>query len=255
MLSTDIKGTALAVGVGAAALSGIIGFVAGRRLFRTTNTSFKAGATGNPIISYCADNSLRLHPMQKKLIQLTKNHPGAGMLGSADQIQFLQNLAKTIKAKKTLDIGVYTGYSSLSMAMALPEDGKVVACDITDEYPSIGKPVWKEAGVSHKIDLRIGPASESLQQLIDNGESGTFDLAFIDADKQGYENYYEKCLLLLKQRGVIVFDNMLWGGSVVNPKDDVSITLNALSKKLHKDTRVDVSLLMLGDGTYMAFKR
>jgi len=220
-------------------------------------TELKIYGSKNPAVQYAADHCLRLHPAQQKLIDVTLAHPMAVMLGSADQINLLQLICRSLGAKKTLDIGVYTGYSALSVALALPEDGKVVALDINDEFASIGRPFWKEAGVDHKIDFIQAPALETLQKLLDKGEGETFDFAFIDADKVNYENYYELTLKLLRKNGVVALDNLLYGGNVYNPEiqDDANtVALRAVAKKIHQDKRVNVSFLALGDGTLLAVK-
>jgi caffeoyl-CoA O-methyltransferase len=179
------------------------------------------------------------------------------MLSSADEIQLIQNLVRCIGAKKTLDIGVFTGYSAMSVAMALPNDGKVIACDVSDKFPSMGKPFWEEAGVADRIELAVAPAAETLQKLLDRGEAGTFDFAFVDADKTGYDAYYELCLKLLRPNGIIAFDNMLFAGQVCNPEDTDEYTesLRKLAKKIYVDNRVYVSFLTVGDGTLLAFKK
>jgi len=219
-------------------------------------TELKIYGSKNPAVKYAADHSLRLHPAQQKLIDVTLAHPEAIMLGSADQINLLQLICKTIGAKKTLDIGVYTGYSALSIALILPDSGKVVALDINDDFVKIGKPFWKEAGVDNKIEFIQAPALETLQNLLDKGEAGTFDFAFIDADKVNYDNYYELALKLLRKNGVIALDNLLWSGHVYNPEinDKSTTALRALADKVHKDQRVTVSFLALGDGTLLAAK-
>lgn len=213
--------------------------------------------SNDPNIAYACANSLRLHPAQEKLMELTLKGPMSGMMGSPDEIQLLQNLVRCIGAKKTLDIGVFTGYSALGIALGLPDDGKVVACDIDDEYPSKGKPFWQEAGVAHKIDLRIAPAVDTLKELIANGEAETFDFAFIDADKENYDSYYELCLKLIRKNGIIAIDNMLWSGKVYKPEvtDTSTVALRELGKKVHADDRVFVSFLVVGDGTVLAFKK
>jgi caffeoyl-CoA O-methyltransferase len=219
--------------------------------------AYKSYQTKDGRVKYAAEHSLRLHPAQKKLIEITLQHPESEMLGSADQLNLLQNLARSIGAKKTLDIGVYTGYSALTMALALPDDGKVVALDITDEFAKLGQPVWKEAGVDHKIEFIVGSAMESLQKLINRGEEGTYDMAFIDADKPSYDIYYELALKLVRPNGIIAIDNVLWGAWVCDPTrtDARTASLRALAAKIHQDERVNVSLLVLGDGTLLAFKK
>ena len=207
-------------------------------------------------VKYAAEHSLRLHPAQTGLIQETLKHPEAIMLGSADQLNLLQLLCKALGAKKTLDIGVYTGYSALTIALILPEDGKLIGCDVSEDFVKIGRPFWKQAGVDHKIDFREGPALETLQKLVDNGESGTFDFAFIDADKPNYTHYYELCLKLLRKGGVVAMDNVLWGGLVCDPNTDdyKAKCLRELAEKVHKDDRVHCSMIAVGDGTLMAVK-
>lgn len=209
------------------------------------------------LYGYCEKTSLRLHPAQKALIERTASVPLCNMLGDSAQIQFLQNIAQMINAKKTLDVGVFTGYSALSIAMVLPGDGRVVALDVSEEYTNIGKPYFKEAGVEHKIDLRINPAEQSLRELIANGECGTFDLAFVDADKEGYDTYYECILQLLRPGGVIMFDNMFQYGKCLDETETnpAAVSLRNLAHKLHKDERVNVSFLVQGDGTYLVFKK
>jgi len=210
----------------------------------------------NPLMDYAAKHSLHLIPAQQKLIDITLQDRMSIMLSSADQQNMLQGLCIAIGAKKTLDIGVYTGYSALSIALVLPDDGKVVACDISDEWAKVGKPFWKEAGVEHKIDFICGPAADTLQRLIDEGQSETFDFAFIDADKPNYLTYYELTLKLLRKRGVVCFDNMLWGGKVCDPEaqDAYTCALREVAAKLHSDPRVHTSLVTVGDGTLIAVK-
>jgi predicted O-methyltransferase YrrM len=222
----------------------------------STFAEFKLYGSKDAAVLYAAKHSLRLHPAQQKLIDVTLQQPMASMLGSADQLNLLQNLCRTINAKKTLDIGTFTGYSALSIALALPDDGKVTACDIDEQFVNIGQPFWKEAGVEKKIKFVKGPAIETLQKLLDNGEAETFDFAFIDADKLNYDNYYELCLKLVRKGGIIAIDNLIWSGDVYDPTKNDSTTraLRAIAVKVHADPRVHVSLLALGDGTLLAFK-
>jgi caffeoyl-CoA O-methyltransferase len=165
-------------------------------------------------------------------------------------------LVRLIGARRTLEIGVFTGYSALAVALALPDDGYVLACDVSDEYTRIGKPFWSAAGVAHKIDLRLAPARETLDARLAAGEAGRYDFAFIDADKTSYDDYYERCLRLVRDGGLIAIDNVLWSGSVARPaKTADTAALQALNDKLHDDERIDLSLVPIGDGLTLARKR
>jgi predicted O-methyltransferase YrrM len=194
---------------------------------------------------YLREVSLRDHPLLARLRAETAAHPRAIMQITAEQGQFMQLLLRLINARRTLEIGVFTGYSALITALALPADGQVVACDISDEWTSLGRPYWQEAGVAHKIDLRLAPALETLNTL-----TGPFDFAFIDADKVNYDAYYERCLQLVRPGGLILIDNTLWHGDVINParQDADTLAIRALNQKLQADPRIDLSLLPLGDG-------
>lgn len=174
-----------------------------------------------------------------------------------DQGQFMAFLVKLIGARRTIEVGVSTGYSSLVTAMALPDDGQLIACDVSEEWTSIAQRYWEEAGVSQKIDLRISPALETLKALIDEGLIKTFDFAFIDADKINYDNYYECCLQLLRAGGLIVLDNVLWGGAVIdsNKDDDDTRAIRAINEKVYNDERVEICMLPVADGLTLAMKR
>ncbi len=205
---------------------------------------------------YLLDHSLREHPQQTALREATRLHPRAQMQISPEQGQLMALLVRLINARRTIEIGVFTGYSALSVALALPQDGRVLACDISEEYTSIGRPFWERAGVTHKIELCLGPALETLDARLVAGETGNYDFAFIDADKCGYDEYYERCLQLLRAGGLIAIDNVLWSGDVARPaKDQDTAALQALNDKLHKDERIDLSLLPIGDGLTLARKR
>ena len=205
---------------------------------------------------YLVAHSARETPAQKGLREATRSQPAAGMQIGPEQAQFLGLLAKLIGARRTIEIGVFTGYSALAVAQALPEDGRVLACDISDEYTRVGRPFWEAAGVASKIDLHLGPALATLDARLAAGEAGQYDFAFIDADKSGYDAYYERCLVLLRPGGLIAIDNVLWGGAVARPADDEDTkALQALNDKIHADERVDMAMLPIGDGVTLARKR
>jgi predicted O-methyltransferase YrrM len=173
-----------------------------------------------------------------------------------EQGQFLHLLAHLVHARKTLEVGVFLGYSSSWVALALPPGGKLIACDINEEFAARARQTWREAGVEDKIELRLAPALETLDRMIEAGQSGTFDFAFIDADKQNYSNYYERALVLVRQGGLIAVDNVLWDGSVIDPDDHDADTeaIRAFNLKLHADQRVALSMATMGDGISLACK-
>jgi predicted O-methyltransferase YrrM len=206
--------------------------------------------------AYLVAHSARELAPQAGLREATRSHPAAGMQIGPEQGQFLALLVKLIGARRAIEIGVFTGYSALAVALALPDDGRLLACDISDEYTRVGRPFWEAAGVAGKIDLKLGPALATLDARIAGGEAGQYDFAFIDADKSGYDAYYERCLVLLRTGGLIAIDNVLWGGSVARPaKDADTAALQALNDKIHADQRVDIAMLPIGDGVTLARKR
>ena len=174
-----------------------------------------------------------------------------------EQGAFMALLVRLLGVKRAIEVGTFTGYSALVVAEALPDDGRLIACDVSEEWTSVGRPFWQRAGVAEKIDLRLAPAAKTLDDLLAAGEAGAFDFAFIDADKANYDTYYERCLALLRTGGVIGIDNVLWGGSVANEKADDADTqaIRALNAKVRDDSRVDVAMLPIGDGLTLAVKR
>jgi len=206
---------------------------------------------------YVVNTSVRETDVARRLREETQKLPAAQMQIGPDQGQFMQLLVQLIKARRTLEIGVFTGYSSLWVATALPDDGEIIACDVSEEYTSIARRYWVEAGVDQKIDLRLRPALETLDELLDNGQAGTFDFAFIDADKGNYNNYYERVLKLIRPGGLIAIDNTIWSGRVADPNenDDDTIALRELNEKLYRDERVALSMLTVGDGLTLAMRK
>lgn len=209
------------------------------------------------LYQYVLDHSLREHPAQAALREATRSHPRGAMQISPELGQFLALLVKLTGARRAIEIGVFTGYSALSVALALPDGGRILACDISDEYTRVGKPYWAQAGVAHKIDLRIAPALDTLDERLAAGEASQYDFAFIDADKTSYDAYYERCLRLLRPGGLIAVDNTLWGGDVARAdvRDPDTVALRAFNEKLHRDERIDLSLLPVSDGVTLARKR
>ena len=206
---------------------------------------------------YLLANSLRETPVQRRLRSATQRIPMAGMQISPEQGMLMQLLVKLTRARRVIEIGTFTGYSSLAMALALPPGGRIVCCDVSEAWTAVARRHWKLAGVEKKIDLRIAPALETLDRLLAERGAGRFDFAFIDADKTNYANYYERCLKLLRRGGLIAADNTLWGGSVADlrVRDESTRAIRAFNRKLHRDRRIELALVPIGDGLTLALKR
>jgi predicted O-methyltransferase YrrM len=211
----------------------------------------------NQVHDYLLSVSLREPDILQQLREETARHPAAIMQIGPEQGQFMALLVQLMGATKALEIGVFTGYSSLCVALALPPNGKLVACDVSEEYTTIARRYWKAAGVADKIDLRLAPALKTIDELLAAGQAGTFDFAFIDADKGNYEAYYERSLQLIRPGGLIAIDNVLWSGQVADPQaqDNQTKTIRAFNEKLHHDERVTLSLVPIADGLTLALKR
>ncbi len=209
------------------------------------------------VYDYLLEVSLREPPVLARLREETAELPLSIMQIAPEQGQFMRLLVQILGAKRCLEIGTFTGYSSLSVALGLPADGQIIACDVSVDFTEIALRYWAEAGVADKIDLRLGPAIETLDDLLKEGASGSFDFAFIDADKENYLPYYERCLKLIRPGGLIAVDNVLWNGSVVDPEktDADTLAIRELNQKLRDDERVDISMVPIGDGLTLARKR
>jgi O-methyltransferase len=209
------------------------------------------------LYAYLLDISLRELPVMRRLREETASMEQANMQIGPEQGQFMALLIELIGARSVLEVGTFTGYSALAMAVALPENGALVACDVSEEWTAIGRRYWEEAGVAHKIELRLAPALETLDALLAEGRAGTFDFAFIDADKEGYDAYYERALELVRLGGLIALDNTLWEGKVADPAatDVDTEAIRAINAKLALDERVTLSLITVGDGLTLARKR
>jgi predicted O-methyltransferase YrrM len=206
---------------------------------------------------YALEHSLREPEILRRLREETASYPNAQMQISPDQGEFFALLVRAIGARKVLEVGVFTGYSSLAVMLSLPADGRVVACDISDEYTKVARRYWQEAGVADRVELHIGPAVETLEKLAGNGHRESFDFAFIDADKSSYDRYYEFALQLVRKGGLIALDNMLQSGKVIDPSagDRDTVAIRALNDKIAGDQRVFASLLPLADGITLALKK
>lgn len=218
--------------------------------------TFQTLGLSKHLSDYLHSVSLREPEILIQLRRETAQHPMGKMQIAPEQGQFMALLVQLIAAKKTLDVGVFTGYSSLVVALALPPDGKVVACERSEEYGAIARRWWQQAGVADKIDLHIAPAQETLARLLTTGQTNTFDFVFIDADKSNYNNYYEQALQLVRPGGLIAIDNVLWSARVADTQvqDNRTKKIRAFNHKLHQDTRISLSLVPIGDGLTLARK-
>jgi len=206
---------------------------------------------------YLIENSLREGEVARRLRAETARLPESRMQIAPEQGQFMALLVHLIGARRVVEVGVFTGYSALCLAQALPADGRLLACDVSEEWTDIARRYWAEAGVAERIELVLGPARKTLQDRFLAGEGGQYDLAFIDADKVAYADYYEACLDLLRPGGLILVDNVLWSGRVADPNDteDDTRALRKFNARLHGDERIELSMLPLADGLTMARKR
>ena len=203
---------------------------------------------------YLWEKGIEEHPALKELRLETAKLPQSMMQICPEQGALMANLIRLMSAKRTIEVGTFTGYSALAVALALPEDGQIIACDISEEWTNLGKKKWEQAGVAHKISLRLAPAVDTLDALLADGQEGSFDFAFIDADKANYPAYYEKCLKLVRKGGVIAIDNVLWGGSVIDSErnDEDTKAIRKLNEFIANDNRVSVSMVPIGDGLTLA---
>ena len=217
----------------------------------------KSSITSEKVARYVVEKIVVESALEKRLRQETAKLPNGGMISSSDVGALLALLAQSVLTKQALEIGTFTGYTALRIANVLPDGGRLICCDINAEWTDIGRKFWDEAKISKKIDLRLAPALQTLNSLIADGDSNNFDFAFIDADKIGYDSYYEACLKLIRPGGLIVLDNMLWDGAVadLNVQDETTKALRALNEKISRDSRVDSCLLTVGDGLMLARKK
>jgi predicted O-methyltransferase YrrM len=206
---------------------------------------------------YLYAHTVRESALERRLRAVTQRLPDAGMQIGAEQAALMRLLVRAIGARRAIEIGTYTGYSALAVARMLPRGGRLVCCDLSEEWTAIARRYWKKAGVERKISLKLGPALATLDAMLRRGEAGKYDFAFIDADKANYRKYFARCLKLLRRGGLIAIDNTLWYGQVVNPRaqDEDTRAIRAFNARLYRDRRVDIAMLAVGDGLTLALKR
>lgn len=226
----------------------------GLPLFPERDVSNRTITLDDKLYRYMLDNSLRENDIQRQLRRETMQLEEASMQIAPEQGQFMGLLVELTGARRIIEVGTFTGYSALSMALSMPKDGRLVCCDISDEWTAIARRYWRLAGIDDRIELRLAPALDTLAGLLDEFGSGSFDLMFIDADKTNYPNYYELALNLVRRGGLIIFDNTLWGGAVADPdaQDQDTVAIRELNRQLHHDPGITLSLLPLGDGLTLA---
>jgi caffeoyl-CoA O-methyltransferase len=211
----------------------------------------------DPLYDYMLSVTSREHPLLARLREETARMPGSGMQIAPEQGQLMAFLVTLTGARRALEVGVFTGYSSLAVALAMPPEGRLIACDVSESWTAVARRYWDEAGVADKVSLRLGPATDTLEALLADGQAGSFDFAFIDADKENYGRYYDLALELVRPGGLIAIDNVLWGGAVADPADQDADTqaIRALNARLHHDARIDLTMLPIGDGLTLARRR
>lgn len=216
--------------------------------------SLRSIGLGEDLHRYLLDVSLREPDVMRRLREETARREDARMQIAPEQGQFMALLVRLLGAERTLEIGTFTGYSALAVASALPPHGRVTACEINPEFAALARRWWVEAGVEEKIEVRVAPAVETLDRMLEEGLAGRFDFAFIDADKEGYSDYWERCLVLVRRGGLVVVDNVLWDGRVVDPANTEASTeaIRAFNARVREDERVDLSLVPVGDGLTLA---
>ncbi len=219
--------------------------------------SRETGSLSSDMQAWLHEHSLRETEVQRALRLEMASHPEGGMQTSPEQVQFMGQLFAGIGGRRAIEVGVFTGYSALAIAHAMPADGELIACDVSEEFMAIARSWWEKDGMSDRITSRVGPAAESLQALLDEGQAGTFDFMYVDADKESSPVYYELGLKLLRTGGFIAIDNMFLGGKVVDPAENGSnvIATREIARVLHDDQRVSYSLIPVGDGLALAMKR